>query len=107
MLFIQNFKPYNTQYWNRLETFNEACILILINIGLCFSQAIANSITRYTFGYLFVAFNGLLLVVHAVLILRSSLSNCKLLFKKYHYKYTQYKLNKKQVAKQKMHPQEI
>ena len=83
-----------------METFNEACILILIDFGLCFTKAVTESEARYMIGFFFIGGIGLILTVHIVILLTSSLKGTRIGCKRYRYKSLLKKLNKKQ----KMYP---
>ena len=75
MIFIQHFRPFKSQSLNTFQAFNECISLILIYIGLCFTKAVLDSEARYTIGYFFITVNVIILTVHLVILMYTSLKS--------------------------------
>ena len=83
IILIQWYQPYSTKYSNRLETFNEVCILCLTYIAMCYTDFVPDPIVRYEFGLCYIGMNGFMILVHVTLILISTSKRVQSLFKKY------------------------
>ena len=82
MIYIQWFRPLESNYANWLETFNEMCILILSNIAICYTDFVPDPEVRYDFGLVYVISSLVMTAVHNFLFLRITVKGCKLYGKK-------------------------
>ena len=82
MIYIQWFKPLESRYANWIETFNEACVLILSNIAICYTDFVPDPQVRYDFGLTYVVVNLIMIAVHAFLLSRITVLGFKLYIKK-------------------------
>ena len=82
MIYIQWFRPLESSYANWIETFNEACILILSNIAICYTDFVPDAEARYDFGLAYVGVNVFMILVHLFLFSRITVKGFKLFGKK-------------------------
>ena len=71
-IYFQSYRPLAENSLNRIEAFNEATILLLTYFLFCFTDLVPEAVTRYELGFVYIATNFVHLVVHIVIMLRSS-----------------------------------
>ena len=64
LTFINLAQPYESPYANRKELFNECIVMSLLYTLLTFTEAVPDPSTRYAFGWLYIAFVTVYIVVH-------------------------------------------
>ena len=83
LILLLCYEPLESKYANRLETFDEVCILCLSYIAMCFTDFVPDPEARYDIGLYYIGINSLMILVHLVLILYSTLKSLRLVYKKY------------------------
>ena len=77
MMLIMQYRPYESSFANKLEIFNEACVTMLMYIGLCFTENIPDPGARSRIGLSFIISNVGMLLVHFSLLLAASIKAIK------------------------------
>ena len=82
MMFIQWYQPLESKFANRLETFNEVCILCLSYHAMCFTDFVPDPVVRNDIGKSYIATNASMIMVHFVLLINSTIKAYKESLKK-------------------------
>ena len=67
IIFLQWFRPLDTKFANKIETFNEVSNVVTFYILMCFSDYVGKADTRSTCGVYFIVYMSLFIAVHKFL----------------------------------------
>ena len=87
IIFIQHYQPYESKFANRMETFNEVCVLCLTYIAMCFTEFVPDPEVRSNIGPYYIAANLFMIAVHIIILLAFSLKALVKVCKKYYHIY--------------------
>jgi len=81
--YLAFFKPLESPLDLGLEIFDEWTILNLTYMLMCFSDFVPEEVTRSYIGWFYIAVSTANILVHLIIILRSSTYKLKLVFRRY------------------------
>ena len=71
VIFILQMKPLESTFFNKLECFNEICIICLTYTTMCFTDFLPDPQTRSELGLYYIALNAFMISVHMYLLVKS------------------------------------
>lgn len=54
-IYVAEVRPFEDEFLNKMELFNETANIICVNIVFCFSDVITDATMKYNSGYCFIA----------------------------------------------------
>ena len=72
----------DSKFANRLETFNEACVLFLTYVAMCFTDFVPDPEVRNDLGLLYIVLNCSMIFVHLAMLIFFTIKAGKLARKK-------------------------
>ena len=64
MMLIQWHQPFESSFDNKLEVFNELCVLLLTYYAICFTDFILDPEVKNDLGYSYIGINSIMILVH-------------------------------------------
>lgn len=94
IVYLQMVKPFDMPILNRMEIFNECCIIVAAYHLLTFTEFVGDPDLQYQMGWSIIGTTLVNVLVNMAVMFYGSFLKFRLLFWKLRYKYKQYKLSK-------------